>query len=295
MLALAVGLICGIGLALVTDTFEDHVAGPVDIELGLGVKVLAMVPHVSGGSRRDIATASMNQRFSQVTEAFAGLRSMLDSAYYKDRSKVVLVASSMPEEGKTITSSNLAIACAKNGQKVLLIDFDLRRPRLVGLFPMPGNWHGLLDFLASSGEGKDFAELVYHADCPNLSIIASRPVQGASPAEVIGTQKVVDLLSWARSTFDRVVLDAPPLGLVSDAVALAGLADCVLVMARPETSRKRALAHTVQRFREAGVQVIAAVMNDMDFSKGAYYSPYNQYYSHYKAYAPETENKGTEG
>ena len=159
---------------------------------------------------------------------------------------------------------------------------------------MPGTGHGLLDFLASDGGGKDFADLAYPSDCPNLSLIASRPVRGASPAEVVGSQKVVELLTWARSTFDRVVIDAPPLGLVSDALVLAGLADCVLVMARPEASRKRALAHTVQRFREAGVQMIAGVVNDMDFSKGAYYSPYYQYYSHYKAYAPDAETKQTE-
>lgn len=289
-LALALGLIGGIGLALVTDTLEDHVAGPNDIEMGVGVKVLAMIPNMPGVKRRDIATASMNQRFSQLAEAFAGLRSMLDSSQYVNCSKVILIASSMPEEGKTITSCNLAIACAKNGQKVLLIDFDLRRPRLVNIFPMPGTGHGLLDFLASSKEGADFAKLTYATDCPNLSAIASRPVHGASPAEQVGSQKVVELLTWARSTFDRVIIDAPPLGLVSDALVLAGLADCVLVMARPEKSRRRAVAHTVQRFREAGVQVIAGVMNDIDFAKGAYYSQYSPY-SHYKAYAPDADPK----
>jgi len=293
-LALAIGILCGVGLALVTDTLEDHVSGPHDIESGLGVKVLASIPHVKRGARRDIALASLNQRFSQVTEAFAGLRSMLDSSQYKERSKVVLIASSMPEEGKTITSSNLAIACARNGQKVLLIDFDLRRPRLVGIFPMPGTGHGLLDFLASPDGGRDFSDLAYATECPNLSVIASRPVHGASPAEVVGGQKPVQLLAWARQTFDRIIIDAPPLGLVSDALALAGITDCVLVMARPEKSRKRALAHTVQRFREAGVQLLAVVVNDMDFAKSAYYSPYYHYYSHYKAYPPENEAKGTE-
>jgi len=294
-LALALGLILGIGLSLMTDTLEDHVSGPQDLELGVAIKVLAMIPHVRGGKRFDIATASLNERFSQVAEAFAGLRSMLDSSQYKDRSKVILIASFMPEEGKTITCSNLATACAKNGQKVLLIDFDLRRPRMVGIFPIPNSGFGLLDFLATSGGGKEFADLVYPGPCENLSVIASRPVHGASPAEVVGSQRVVDLLMWARNTYDRIIIDAPPLGLVSDAVVLAGLADCVLVMARPEISRKRALAHTVQRFREVGVQMIAGVINDIDFTKSAYYSPYYHYYSHYKSYAPETEVKGGKG
>ena len=287
-IALVLGLMGGLTLALITDTMEDHVTGPHDLETEMGVKVLAMVPHMKGGKRRDIATASLNQRFSQTTEAFAGLRSMLDSAQYKDRSKVVLTASSVPEEGKTITSCNLAIACAKNGQRVLLIDFDLRRPRLVGIFPMPSDGRGLLDYLSSSSNDTSPTQLAYATECPNLTVIASRPVKGASPAELVGSRKVNELLAWARQHFDRVVIDAPPLGLVSDALVLAGLADCVLVMARPEVSRKRATFHTIQRFREAGVSLISAVINDVNFSaSSSYYSPYYHYYSQYQAYPPE--------
>jgi len=287
-LAILLGLMGGIALALVTDTMEDHVTGPHDFDVEAGIKVLAMVPHVKAGERRDIATASLNQRFSQITEAFAGLRSMLDSAQYKDHSKVILVASSIPAEGKTITSCNLAIACAKNGQKVLLIDFDLRRPRLVGILSMPPEGRGLLDYLSDTGAETAPAALAYATECPNLSAIASRPVKGASPAELVGSKKVVELLKWARENFDRVIIDAPPLGLVSDALVLGGLSDCVLVMARPETSRKRATLHTIHRFREAGLRLIAAVINDVDFAKGSPYNTYSyHYYGHYQSYPPE--------
>ncbi|MEI8140772.1 MAG: polysaccharide biosynthesis tyrosine autokinase [bacterium] len=287
-IAILLGLMGGITLALITDTMEDHVTGPHDLEAEIGVKVLAMVPHVKAGKRSDIATASMNQRFSQITEAFAGLRSMLDSSQYKERSKVILVASSIPAEGKTITSCNLAIACAKNGQRVLLIDFDLRRPRLVGIFSMPPEGRGLLDYLSDAGGDTSPAKLAYATECANLTVIASRPVKGASPAELVGSKKVTELLSWARENYDRVIIDAPPLGLVSDALVLGGLSDCVLVMARPETSRKRATFHTIHRFREAGVRMIAAVINDIDFAQGSsYYTPYYHSYSHYQPYPPE--------
>lgn len=286
-LAVVLGLAAGAGLALVKDTLEDHIAGPQDLALGMDVKVLAMVPHVKGGTRRDLATASLHQRFSEVTEAFAGLRSMLDSPMFKDRSKVILLASSVPEEGKTIAACNLAIACAKNAQRVLLIDFDLRRPRLVGVFPMPPEGRGLLDYL-SKREGGAPERLVYSTECENLHVIASRPVKDASPAELVGGQLVSDLLVWARANFDRVIIDAPPLGLVSDAIVLGGLSDCVLVMTRPEVSRKKAVFHTIHRFREAGVMLISAVLNDVSFSsRTSYYSPYHSHYSHYRAYPPE--------
>ena len=95
------------------------------------------------------------------------------------------------------------------------------------------------------------------------------------------------LLAWARANYDRVVIDAPPLGIVSDALSLGGLADCVLVMARPATSRKRAVRHTIRRFQDVGISSVAVVMNDVDHSKFAYhgYGPYYHYRKHYGAYA----------
>jgi capsular exopolysaccharide synthesis family protein len=289
-LAILLGLMGGIGLSLVTDQMEDHITGPHDLEAGMGIKVVALVPRVKASDRREIATATINQRFSEIAEVFAGLRSVLGSTQYKDHSKVVLIASSVPEEGKTITSCNLASAWAKNGRSTLLIDFDLRRPRIAGIFPMPAGFPGLLEFLSQPETGIEFASLVYPSGCPNLFIIASRPTEKASPAELVGGDRVTALLAWARQRFDHVVIDAPPLGLVSDALVLAGHADCTLVVARPETSRKRATFHTIRRLRETGVHLIASVINDVDFSKGSsYYSPNYHDYGHYKSYPSDPE------
>ena len=283
--ALLLGLGMGFGLAFLADLFEDHVVGASDIESGMGIKILAIIPHAQTKSRQEIATASLTHRFSEMAEAFAGLRSVLDSAVYRPYTKVILVASSLPEEGKTTTCSNLAISCALNGQKTLLIDFDLRRPRIGGIFPMPPGQQGVLEYLA--GETTAPKKIVYASACKNLSIMASRVVGNARPAELVGGSKVADLLAWARANFDRVLVDVPPLGIVSDALSLGGLADCVLVMARPATSRKRAVRHTIRRFRDVGVGNVAVVMNDVDHSKFSYhgYGPYYHYRKHYGAYA----------
>lgn len=295
LLAVALGLAGGVGLALVIEALEDQVTGTRDVESGSGVRVLAVVPHVRKGHRKAIATSSSNNRFGEVAEAFAGLRSVLDSPACRERSGVVLVTSALPEEGKTTTCCNLATACARNGQRVLLIDFDLRRPRIAGIFPMPPGTRGLLDFLASRDYLCD--ELAYETDCPNLSVMASRPVPGASPAELLGGRKVVELVAWARGRYDRVILDTPPLGLVSDALVLSGLADCVLVTARPGVSRRRAVRHTISRFRDVGVEAIAAVLNDVDMSKSVYhgYGPYYHYQRHYSAYHAQDRGGGMAG
>ena len=284
-IAIVLGLGLGLGLAFLSDLLEDHVAGAGDIETGTGIKILAIIPHVKAAGRREIATATLTHRFAEMAESFSGLRSVLDSAVHRSHSQVILVASSLPEEGKTTTCSNLATAFALNGQKTLLIDFDLRRPRIGGIFPMPPGHRGLLEYLASGQTRPE--EIVYAAECKNLSIIASRVAGPARPAELVGGTPVGELLAWARAHYERVLIDAPPLGIVSDALALAGLVDCVLVMARPAASRKRAVRHTLRRFRDVGVNFLAVILNDVDHSKFAYhgYGPYYHYRKHYGSYA----------
>ena len=288
-MALVMGFLGGFGLAFLTDMIEDHVVGAGDIQAGTGVKILAVIPHVNTVSRKEIATASLTHNHSEMAEAYAGLRSVLDSSVYRDYSKMILVASSLPEEGKTTTCCNLATVCALNGQKTLLIDFDLRRPRIGSIYSIPPRHQGLLEYLVSSST--EPKEITYTTDCPNLSIIGSRASSKTRPADLVGGAKVAHLLNWARSHYDKVIIDAPPLGLVSDALALAGLADCVLVMARPATSRKHAIRHTIQRFREIGVMNLAVIMNDVDHSNFVShgYGPYYHYRKHYSSYAAAEE------
>ncbi len=280
-LALLLGLGGGSALAIATELIEDHVSDPEDLH-NWGLSLLAVVPRVQKQNRNNIATASLQDRFSQVTEAFAGLRAMLDSPQHKGNADVVLIASSIPGEGKTVTSCNLASAWARKGHKVLLLDFDLRRPQVAGIFPMPAGQKGLLQTLATNPDLNDGQQLVYPAaDCPNLHIIATRPHSGASPAEMAGTTAVERLIAWGRANYDHIVIDAPPLGLVSDALALAPLADSILVMVRPAVSRRRITLHTIHRFQESGIENIALVLNDVDFKK-LDKTGYGHYYHHYQ-------------
>lgn len=294
-LALLLGLVGGIVAILVGDLFADRIVGPEDCE-GCGLSVLAVVPHARDTDREAIATASIRRDASEIGEAYAGLGAVLDSPRHKDQSQVILVASSIPGEGKTVTSCNLAAAMALKGRRVLLVDFDLRRPRLAGIFPIPA---GTPDLLAAlTGPEPPFDTLPYPAPgCPNLDVIASRPAGRRSPAAAVGTATVERLLAWARTRYDHVVLDAPPLGLVSDILALAPRADITLVMVRPETSRRRLTLHTIHRLREAGIHDMGLVVNDLDVSKMIHsaYSPYYHYRHYYQAYAPAGNADGEAG
>ena len=283
-MALLLGGGLGFGLAFLTDLLEDHVVDASDIESGMGVKILATIPHMRTNDRKEIALATLTHSHGEIVEAFAGLRSVLDSVAYREQARAILVASSLPEEGKTTACCNLATACARTGQRTLLIDFDLRRPRIGGIFPIPPGHQGLLEYLGS--ENTQPQDLTYASGSPNLDIIASRVSREARPAELVGGGKVADLVKWARANYDRVIIDVPPLGIVSDALSLAGQVDCVLVMARPGISRKRAVRHTIRRFRDVGISALAVVMNDVDHSKFANhgYGPYYHYQKHYQSY-----------
>ena len=136
VLAVAVflGLAAGVGLAFFTDTMEDHVTSPADIEQDLGLKMIGVVPHAALGRRDNVFTADFAERFGVLAEAFAGIRGLLDSPQYESVSRSVLITSTAPGEGKTLSSCSLGVMSAKSGRRTLLVDFDLRRPRIVRAF-----------------------------------------------------------------------------------------------------------------------------------------------------------------
>lgn len=283
-LAILFGLIGGVGLAFLQDTLADRIESPHELEMAGWAKVLAMIPHAKDGTRATVAMASSSREHGALAEAFAGLRAMLDSPQYKPHNGVILLSSSMPAEGKTVVASNLAVTYARHGEKTLLIDFDLRRPQINSVFPLPTGHKNLADFLAEGAPEAGFATLAYPALTPGLSIMAGRRAEHSHP-ELLNENRLASLLKWARANFDRVILDAPPLGVVSDALSLSALADTVLVVARQRVSRKRAVKHTLHRFREAGVGVLAIAFNDVDFTSKSYGYGYGyHYYGDYKAY-----------
>lgn len=280
LLALVLGSIGGIGLALFTDNLEDYITSTADLERDLGLKVLGLIPHMEVATRDELALASLNDRFSQVAEAFAGVRSLIDSLAGPKLARSVMVVSTTPAEGKTITSCNLAIMTAKRGLKTLLVDFDLRRPRVGRMFKVRPDASSLIHTLAAHDPNL-FDQLPQETGCENLHVVSSRPTQDISAAELMGSRIVKDFMAWAEKNYDRVIVDSPPYGIVSDAVALAGLTGCLVLVCRPNKSRKRATQHAIRRLSEAGAPILGAVVNDVDFSKGAFLSNYSYADTHY--------------
>ena len=270
-----VGFILGFLFILVIDRLEDRITGTSDIEGHMKTKVLALIPHVPHAKRESLAQMSVSRRFSRIAEAFAGLRSLLDSPRYRELTQSLLVVSTQPAEGKTITSSNIASASALAGKKTLLIDFDMRRPRLARIFGLRDTHPPSLLHALHEGDRSKFATLPIPSGTPNLDIVTSRPSNSISPSDLLGSSIVVDFVKWACDTYDRVVIDSPPFGLVSDSVVLGTLVGSVIVVCRPDRSRYRAIVHALRHFTEAGARVLGVVVNDVDFGRGAYFSNYD--------------------
>lgn len=294
-----IGLLLGVVFVLVLDHLEDKIVGIADIEQRLRLKTLAVLPHVRRKKREQLARLVMEDKFSQFAEAIAGLRNLLDSPRYQEISKVLLCMSTQPGEGKTITSCGLAMSCAQSGQKTLLIDFDMRRPRLARIFEKKHtDFHSLPHTLAKA-DASLFEQLPTPSGVENLDVVFAKASSEISPANLMGSGAIVEFFTWVRERYDRVIIDSPPFGIVGDVMVLSSLADAVMIMCCPDRTRFQPIKHAARHLTESGARVIGVIVNDVDFGSRNNFSQYDYHYryayrytSRYGAYGQGKKEKG---
>ena len=270
VLSVALGFL----FVLVVDNLEDTIVNLSDIEGRLSLKVLAVLPHVRQRSREHVAKTLIMDKYARFTEAIAGLRNLLDSPRYEAMSHCLLVISTQPGEGKTITSTSLAISYAQAGRRVLHVDFDLRRPRVARIWgiTLPEE-KSFSHALQNAGKDPvDFSKLVSHVDNQGLDIICSLPPEGITPATIFGSRVVREFFTWARAHYDHIIVDAPPFGLVGDVVSLATLVDGVLVMCCPDRTHFKPIQYCARTLVEAGANILGVVVNDVETSSEAIFN-----------------------
>lgn len=272
------GLLLGVIFVLVLDHLEDKIVGVSDIEHRLRLKTLAVLPHIRRKKREQLARMVADDKFSQLAEAIAGLRNLLDSPRYQEMSKVLLCMSTQPGEGKTITSSGLAISCAQSGQKTLLVDFDLRRPRLARIFEKDPSEFVSLPHTLAKADASLIPSLPIPSGIENLDVVLSKASSEVSPANLMGSGAIVDFFKWAREHYDRVVIDSPPFGIVGDVMTLASLVDAVMIMCCPDRTRFQPIKHAARHLTESGARVIGVIVNDVDFGRRNHFSQYDYHY-----------------
>jgi len=275
-----VGLLLGVLFVLIVDHLEDKIVGLSDIEQRLRLKTLVVLPHVRRKKREQIARLVVNDKFSQFAEAVASLRNLLDSPRYIELSKVILCVSTQPGEGKTITSCSIAESCALSGRKTLLIDFDMRRPRIARIFEKKPSEFKSLPHTLAKGDASLFDELPVASGVDNLDLICSKASSEISPASLMGSGTIVELFQWARAHYDRVIVDSPPFGIVGDVMTLAALVDSVMIMCCAERTRFNLLKYAHRHLTESGARVIGVVVNDVDFGRHQHFGKYDYHYKY---------------
>jgi polysaccharide biosynthesis transport protein len=272
LLGAIVGLLLGTGLAFIRDHFDDGIRDEARLrDATSGRPVLGQIPHWTDDRTGRLAT--IIDPASPVSEAYRALstnvRFMLaasrDDGSGESQSRILLVSSASPSEGKTSVSSNLAVAAARVGLQVILVDADLRHPMLSRSFGLQDS-PGLSDVLAS-GDSAD--EYLFDVGIPNLRVLAGGSIP-PNPAELLASTAAASVLRKLRDDADLLIVDSAPVLRVADALELMTTADLVLMVARRGVSHMRPIAATVERINQAGGRVSGSVLNDIDSRASGY-------------------------
>lgn len=259
------GLVAAIGLALMLEFLDSSVTSQSEIEERLGLTFLGFVPSIppTDSSTKDLHIH--REPKSHIAECTRAVRTNLLFMSPDKPIKRMLVTSSGPQEGKSTTAINLAIAMAQSGQKVLLIDTDMRRPRLHKAFGVP-NDVGVSSLVV--GEGK-LDEAIKTTEVPGVFLLPCGPVP-PNPAELLHTRAFGELLETLDGMFDRVLLDSPPVGAVADAVVLATQVNGVVMVLKAGVTNRDVAKRTLRALQDVKATMLGAVLNDVNLERSRY-------------------------
>lgn len=215
---------------------------------------------------------ALNDPKGSVSEAIRTLRTNLSFTFTDETIKCIMITSSIPGEGKSFISANLAYAFSLDNKKVLLVDADLRRGRVNKIFNIDSD-QGITNMLLS--DSKAIKKFIYKTEIENLDVLPSGTVP-PNPSELLNSKKFKDILEKLRSDYDLIIIDCPPIGSVTDSLVLTSLADeAVLVCKYKETSMEL-LTETKKALDNANIKIAGVIINNYKANKDKYYY-YNSY------------------
>ncbi len=301
-IAFLISLAAGIGLAFLLDYLDDSIKTSDDIGRHLGLPTLALIPHTTDVDRRrgnfsllpgktgeasngSTALVALEDNRSAMAEAYRHLRTSLLFSSAGKPPQTILITSSQPAEGKTTTAINTAITLAQSGADVVIIDCDLRRPRLHKHFGV-ANVHGITSYL--SGDKQPDSLLQTCQGLPNLKIITSGPIP-PNPAELLSSNEMKNLVQFLRGNFKHIIIDSPPSVFFTDAAVLSMIVDGVVLVTLAGKSSIYLTRRFKQRLGSIGARIYGVVLNGIKASS-LEYSYYGYGYS-YNYYAPSKEDE----
>lgn len=286
------GFMLGIGLAFLIEVSNDLVRTPRDVAKYLDIPLLGVIPHVSEDNqvrRVDLMSVVRKAPYSVTSESYRRCGANLKLSGTAGSLKSLLVSSGMPGDGKTSLAVNLATAFVAANKKVLLIDANFRQPSLHKLFPKIYT-DELEDKLESEGYNFGlssvlmnqcgFHEAIRPADIEGLDIIDCGPLP-ANPGELLNSPRMEELLSGQRKNYDHIIIDGPPVLMVSDAKVLARQVDTTVLVFNTSTTCRGAAQRTIREFEEVNAKIIGCVLFAVRSIKGGYF---NEQFRSYRKY-----------
>src|SRR5207237_4090909 len=271
LLGLLGGTMLGVGLAFFFEYLDSHIKTPDEIRAHLGMPALGMLPAVQekefGGSYPMVG-AHVTTNFN---EAFRAVRTNIIFSSAEEGSRILVVTSTGPGEGKTTFASNLAVSLAQTGQRVLLIDGDMRKPKLQEAFGMTQE-PGLSNLLVGTAKA---SESVRRSKTAGLWLLPAGKIP-PNPAELLGSQRFRELLASLKDHFDWVIVDSPPVMAVIDAAVVAHRATGVVFIIGAEMTSRHTAKAAIRQLENAHAKFVGAVLNRVELEKHHYY--YSQYY-----------------
>lgn len=257
LLAAVVGFSLALGAALLLEYLDNTVKSTDDLSSdSIGLTSLGAIENVGGSSYQDRLISSLGP-FSSAAESYRQIRTNVQFMAVDQPAKSVLITSSSPEEGKSMTAANMGIIMAQAGLRTTVIDADLRRPVMHKIFKVP-NLGGLTDLLSS--HELEVEEQLKDTGVENLKIITSGPLP-PNPSEILGSQKMMELLQQLEKMSDVIILDTPPVLPVTDAIVLSKRVDGVIVVTKAKYTRRDSLKQALERLNQIGANILGGILN----------------------------------
>ena len=299
-LAMALSLTFGIGLAFFLEYLDDTLATIEDVERTLHLPTLTAIPLVGSWGRRRLLPGFRALKAgggggganggppellfnadarSGMAEAYRHLRTSILLSTPGQPPQVLLVTSSLPAEGKTTTAINTAVSLAQTSAEVLIVDADMRRPRLHSIFGVE-HYEGLSTLLAKDFDDETISSMIKRDERTGLYLLPSGTVP-PNPAELIGSPQMQRLLSMLKKRFRHIIIDSPPIATFTDGVLISCMTDGVLLVVHGGKSSSAVVRRARQQLRNVGAKVLGVVMNKVDLRHDDYYYYYNYYHQRY--------------
>jgi len=273
LIGLLLGCFGGIALAFFIEYIDNTIKNPEEAEQITGLAGLGVVEKVrQKKGEGELGLLSMEDPLCSFSESIKALRTSILLSSASQPPKSIVVTSMLPEEGKTTIAANVAITLAQLGRKVLLVDSDMRKPRIHTLFGLE-NDKGLSHYLAGAPGYNIFQD----SSQENLTVITAGSIP-PNPSELLSSRKLLDLLKFAAKKYDMVVFDAAPVTPVTDTRILSKLVDGVIIVARAEKTTYDIIRKGVKSLHDIDVNILGLVINGFDLKKNRYY--YGKEYSH---------------